>query len=108
MKNDNFAEYAKELEGMDRIELVLDLLVDKKITKDQAVVLIANDKQIKEKPVKTEDSVKYPNWWNTPGAGTITTTPYVTNPSSYPTTTNPYTITTTSSGYVSGYDPITT
>jgi len=85
MKNDNFAEYAKALEGMDRIELVLDLLIEKKITKDQAVVLIANDKQIKGKEV--EETV-YPNWWN-PGAGTITTTGTGLI-SQVQTTTNPY------------------
>jgi len=60
MKKDNFAEYAKELEGMDRIELILDLLVAKKITKNQAVVLIANDKQIKDK----EEEIVFPcSYW---------------------------------------------
>lgn len=82
MKKDNFAEYAKELEGMDRIELILDLLVDKKITKDQAVVLIANDKQIKDKDVKTNPI----DWWsgstlvNSPYYPTTTTTPYISSP----------------------------
>jgi hypothetical protein len=47
-----FKEYIKELQGMERITLILDLLVDKKITKEEAVVLIANDKQIKDTPTK--------------------------------------------------------
>ena len=52
MTSTKFTEYAKNLRGMERIELVLDLLIEKKITKDQATVLIANDK-LMHPPVTT-------------------------------------------------------
>lgn len=85
-------EYLDDVKGMDRIELVLDLLVDGKITKAQAVVLIANDKIIKDndKPTLVKD------WWNS-GSATTTTPCVPLNQPYYHTTSAPYgsTITTT-------------
>lgn len=75
---DKFEEYVKELQGMERLELILDLLVDRKITKAQATILIVNDKQFKEEPIKWE-----PYQFKTPFYGGV------------PTTTSPYTITPT-------------
>jgi hypothetical protein len=96
---DKFKEYMKDIQGMDRIELILDLYKEDKITKDQALVLIVNDKQIKEEPQIH---------WKSSIGSTITNTPYV-----YPTTTvttpyvhttpttNPYTTTYSDSGTIS-------
>jgi hypothetical protein len=63
---DKLKQYINDVKGMDRIELVLDLLVDGKITKAQAVVLIANDKLIKTEK-STIDKVD-PYWYDASNA----------------------------------------
>jgi hypothetical protein len=65
-----FKDYIKELQGMERITLILDLLVDKKITKEEAVVLIANDKQIKDAPTKDAYPKFTDNWIQPYSSGT--------------------------------------
>jgi len=74
----------KDIQGMDRIELILDLYKEDKITKDQALVLIVNDKQIKEPTIN----------WN---ANAIATYPTTTTPYIYTAPDNPYTTTYTGS-----------
>lgn len=74
MKKD-FKEYLEKLEGMDRIELILDLLVDKKINKDQAVVLISGDKSVNIPPKIT---ITQPTW-TYGSSGTNITNPYLGN-----------------------------
>ena len=72
MKKD-FKAYIEKLEGMDRIELILELFKEDKITIDQAVVLIANDKVVNTTPNWNNSGITY-----TPSInyGNTTTTPY--------------------------------